>query len=91
LWRHLPRINLSFFAVCIKAKFQSYGVFNLKQKVKKRATSAIPIIVNEKEDIEPLVEDLIEIIEAANWNSKSEFRDLFRMRAEAFSIIVLTF
>jgi predicted site-specific integrase-resolvase len=54
--------------VCIKDKLQSHGVFNLKQKFKKRATSAISIIAYEKEDIEPLVKELIEIIEATNWD-----------------------
>ena len=55
----------------------------MKQKIRKKATSAIPIIAYEKEDIEPLVKELIEIIEATNWDYKSEFRDIFRMRDKA--------
>jgi hypothetical protein len=33
----------------------------MKQKVRKRATSAIPIIAYQKEDIEPLVKELMEL------------------------------
>ena len=58
-------------------------------KQKKRATSPIPIIAYEKEDIEPLAKELIEIIEATNWDYTSEFRDLFRMRDKALVSLLL--
>lgn len=58
-------------------------------KTKKRATSSIPIITYEKEDIKPLVEELIEIIESTNWDYKSELRDLFRMRDKALVSLLL--
>jgi len=61
----------------------------LKQKFKKRATSAISIIAYEKEDIEPLVKELIEIIEATNWDYKPEFRDIFIMRDKALVSLLL--
>ena len=61
----------------------------MKQKIKKRATSAIPIIAYEKGDIEPLVKELMGIIEATNWDYKSEFRDLFRMRDKALVSLLL--
>jgi site-specific recombinase XerD len=61
----------------------------MKQQIKKRATSAIPIIAYEKEDIEPLVEELVEIIETTNWDYKSEFRDFFRMRDKALVSLLL--
>ena len=61
----------------------------MKQKVRKRATSAIPIIAYEKGDIEPLVKELMGIIEATNWDYKSEFRDLFRMRDKALVSLLL--
>jgi len=61
----------------------------MKQKIRKRATSAIPIIAYEEEDIEPLVKELTEIIEATNWDYKSEFRDLFRMRDKALVSLLL--
>ena len=61
----------------------------MKQKIKKRATSAIPIIAYEKDDIEPLVKELAEIIEATDWDYKSEFRNIFRMRDKALVSLLL--
>jgi hypothetical protein len=61
----------------------------MKQKVRKRANSAITIIAYEKEDIEPFVKELMKIIEATYWDYKSEFRDLFRKRDEALVSLLL--
>jgi integrase len=56
-----------------------------------RATSEIPIIAYEVEDIKPLVIELVDIIKKTSWNYKSEFRDLFIMRDRALvSVLILS-
>jgi site-specific recombinase XerD len=41
--------------------------------------------------MEPLVKELTEIIEATNWDYKSEFKDLLRIRDKALVSLPLLF
>lgn len=61
----------------------------MKQKIKKRATSAIPIMVYEKEDVLELLDELLKVINKTEWPYTSEFKDLFLMRDKALEALLI--
>ena len=61
----------------------------MKQKIKKRATSAIPIIANETADLPELIDKLTKVIESTEWKYKSEFKELLQKRDKALVALLI--